>query len=137
MRLLIQTYSSRAWVIAIYELDEHYLLFSKLRVVHMSGDEAESEEARRKGVYVIIEAEWQSEDFKIFVRSLDQRYLNDWDKGVGNRKRGRPPRQRNTSPSKPCIVVDQGGVILAWCLPDVFSHDRQASDEHCREPHLT
>ena len=39
--------------------------------------------------------------------------------------------------SKPCIVVDQGGVILAWCLPDVFSHDRQASDEHCREPHLT
>ena len=100
-------------MVATYGLFEHVLIFTKLAPVHMSGDEAESEEARRKGIYVIIEAEWQSEDFKTFVRSLNQRYLEDWDKQVGRRKRGRPPRQRYTSASKP-LVVDSVAPVGLW-----------------------
>uniref|UniRef100_A0A5K1JYU2 Thiol-transferase Tc52 n=1 Tax=Ganoderma boninense TaxID=34458 RepID=A0A5K1JYU2_9APHY len=117
----------RSYVVAIYGLLEHVLMFTKLAPVHMSGDEAESEEARRKGMYVIIEAEWQSKDFKNFVRSLDERYLDDWDKGVGNRKRGRPPRQRYTAVSKP-YVVDSVAPVGLWrnCYDLTWLHKQPA-----------
>ncbi|RPD57906.1 hypothetical protein L226DRAFT_474627, partial [Lentinus tigrinus ALCF2SS1-7] len=74
-------------------LEEHYLLFSSLSIVNMSGDEADGPEGRLKSVYVIIEAEWQSEDIKIFFRTLDKRYIEDWMQGLRNRG-GRGPRLR-------------------------------------------
>ncbi|KAI1785296.1 hypothetical protein LXA43DRAFT_900055 [Ganoderma leucocontextum] len=103
----------RTYVVATYGLFEHVRLFTKLDPVHMSSDEAESAEARRKGLYAIIEAEWQSEDFKTFVRSLNQCYLDDWDKGVGKRKCGHPPRQRYVSASNPSIV-DSVAPVGLW-----------------------
>ena len=70
-----------------------------LSPVHMSGDEAPNARMRRRGIFIIIEAEWQSVAFKTFVRTLDQLYIDQWDAGNGTGKRsGRGPRERIAQP---------------------------------------
>ncbi|KAI0735955.1 hypothetical protein C8Q76DRAFT_568662, partial [Earliella scabrosa] len=81
-------------------LYQHKLLFDMLEARHMSGDEAvvqDSTDNRLKHprVYHIVEAAWQSEEFKAFVRMLDQWNIEDWGVKVGDKQRGgNSPRER-------------------------------------------
>lgn len=85
-------------------------MFAKLDIVHMSGDEAESVEGRRSGTYIIIEAAWQSEEMKLFLRALDERYFLDW--ADAHKQGGRGPRKRIAKPDG--RVVNSEAPVGLW-----------------------
>ncbi|KAI1785648.1 hypothetical protein LXA43DRAFT_899290, partial [Ganoderma leucocontextum] len=94
-------------------LQEHVQLFMRLKPVHMSGDEAENDEAARAGIYTIIEAAWQSDALKTFLRSLEATYVKNWKTTVGNRGRGgKAPRRRIAK--RDGKVVDSVAPIGLW-----------------------
>ncbi|TFK79510.1 hypothetical protein K466DRAFT_505415, partial [Polyporus arcularius HHB13444] len=100
-------------------LEEHYLLFSKLLIVHMSGDEADGPEGRLASLYIIIEAEWQSEAIKIFFRTLDRRYIEDWVRGQRNRG-GRGPRRRIAKDGAEVMDTDAPKGLWRNCYSDAW-----------------
>ena len=84
----------------------------------MSGDEAENNEAERAGIYTIIEAAWQSDGLKTFLRSLEATYVKNWKTTVGGRGRGgKAPRRRIAK--RDGKVVDSVAPIGLWhnCTP--------------------
>ncbi|KAI0366121.1 hypothetical protein BV20DRAFT_952825 [Pilatotrama ljubarskyi] len=68
-------------------LTRHYALFDGLKAAHMSGDEPmDDDEKQRLGLdntqpsrrlFVVIEGEWESSEWKRFMRSLDAMNLED------------------------------------------------------------
>ncbi|KAI9059318.1 hypothetical protein FKP32DRAFT_1580073, partial [Trametes sanguinea] len=81
-------------------LEQHALLLSKLQPRHMSGDEATSASDRLAGIFTIIEAAWQSEQLKFFLRRLDVLYAVEYLKpSKGRLRSGKPPRQRIAKPT--------------------------------------
>ncbi|RPD78150.1 hypothetical protein L226DRAFT_520587 [Lentinus tigrinus ALCF2SS1-7] len=104
-------YVQRSWVIAIYALEEYYLLFSKLVVIHLSGDEADGPEGWLTLKYIIIEAAWQSKLIKTFFRTLDWRYIEDWMNSLQNHG-GRGPRTCITKDG--AEVVDSEAPVGLW-----------------------
>ncbi|KAI9058752.1 hypothetical protein FKP32DRAFT_1581023, partial [Trametes sanguinea] len=94
-------------------LDEHIELLAKLEPRHMSGDEAKTDMDRLTGVYVIIEAAWQSEQMKTFLRQLDVLYAVEFMKPSGGHLRsGKPPRQRIVRPDS--RTVDSAAPVGLW-----------------------
>ncbi|KAI0716866.1 hypothetical protein C8Q76DRAFT_575933, partial [Earliella scabrosa] len=91
------------------DLDRHWILFDMLKPVHMSGDEAVTmgpgdDRQKHPRVYHIVEAAWQSEEFKAFVRALDEWNIEDWRVKVGERLRGgNSPRER-IALAKPRVI---------------------------------
>ncbi|KAI0744437.1 hypothetical protein C8Q76DRAFT_573574, partial [Earliella scabrosa] len=83
-----------------HELAKHKALFDTLRGRHMSGDEAvvegvDDDRQKHPRAYHIVEAAWQSEEFKAFVRVLDEWHIEDWRLKVGEKLRGgNSPRVR-------------------------------------------
>ncbi|KAH9933281.1 uncharacterized protein B0H18DRAFT_870520, partial [Fomitopsis serialis] len=77
------------------KLFRHAALFKKLRPVHMSGDETDGPVKTHPAKFRIVEARWQSLEFKTFMRALDTMYREDWAMPVGIRATsGNPPRFR-------------------------------------------
>lgn len=73
----------------------HKTLFSKLRPMHMSGDETDGPAKTHPPTFRIVEARWQSLELKTFLRMLDALYREIWAKPIGNRATsGNPPRHR-------------------------------------------
>ena len=74
-------------------------LFSKLSPVHMSDDETDGEKVH-PAVWRVIEADWMSQEFKIFLQTLDTLYRKDWANPIGKRRTpGNDPRVRRRSSS--------------------------------------
>ena len=64
----------------------------------MSDDETDGEK-KHPPVWRVVEAEWMSQELKIFFQRLDDMYRNDWEKPIGKRRTpGNPPRVRNRTP---------------------------------------
>ncbi|KAI0373842.1 hypothetical protein BV20DRAFT_936833, partial [Pilatotrama ljubarskyi] len=81
------------------KLERHAALFTKLKPVHMSSDEAAVEGANERQqhprIFYIVEAAWQSMEFKTFVRTLDAMYIEDWKSPTADRlPGGNTPRVR-------------------------------------------
>ncbi|KAI0648748.1 hypothetical protein C8Q79DRAFT_896468, partial [Trametes meyenii] len=96
-------------------LDEHAELLGLLEPRHMSGDESVTARDRLHGVWLIVEAEWQSEEMKDFLRKLDTLYrvyfLKKTTHGEGD-GRGHGPRERiATSNSR---IVDSEAPEGLW-----------------------
>ncbi|KAI9057617.1 hypothetical protein FKP32DRAFT_1583395, partial [Trametes sanguinea] len=95
------------------DLDRHGELLGKLEPRHMSGDEAKTPMDRLTGVYVIIEAAWQSVQLKTFLRQLDILYAVEYMKPSGGLLRsGKPPRQRIVRPDS--RTMDSAAPIGLW-----------------------
>ncbi|TFK83037.1 hypothetical protein K466DRAFT_499232, partial [Polyporus arcularius HHB13444] len=85
----------RVCVIVEFGLNEHKILFVKLRPIHMSGDETDGPVKTHPPTFRIVEARWQSLELKTFLRALDALYRETWAKPVGQRATsGNPPRHR-------------------------------------------
>ncbi|TCD61573.1 hypothetical protein EIP91_008247 [Steccherinum ochraceum] len=135
------TWESRAGVLSSRGLTRHLGMFMRTRPCHMSGDETDapdSERQRRKlarkdhpCLFIIIDVEWRSEEFKNFCRLLDLIYRDDWADPLGRpgivtiqqqllvdlglsrravRTKGQPPRTRVDR-------AGQGGKIAAGAVP--------------------
>ena len=79
----------------------------------MSGDETDGPVKTHPPKFRIIEARWQSLEFKIFLRTLDALYRETWAKPVGNRATsGNPPRERHEHPD--ARVEDGVAPIGLW-----------------------
>ncbi|RDX40004.1 hypothetical protein OH76DRAFT_1366880, partial [Lentinus brumalis] len=76
-------------------LDQHKILFARLRPIHMSGDETDGPVKTHPVTFRIVEARWQSLELKTFLRILDALYRAVWAKPVGTRATsGNQPRVR-------------------------------------------
>lgn len=71
LQVTFQLLYQRRSVLTIYELDEHLVLLSMLSPCHMSGDECGTVADMLCNIWIVIEAEWQSEELKAFLRKLD------------------------------------------------------------------
>lgn len=80
----------------------------------MSGDEAEDDEAERAGIYTIVEAEWQSDPLKTFLRALDTQYIKGWSTCVGDRGHGGKRPRRRIAKVSDAKVVDSVAPIGLW-----------------------
>ncbi|KAL7279757.1 hypothetical protein ACG7TL_006164 [Trametes sanguinea] len=104
---------ARCYVLQIYKLDDHAALLAKLEPRHMSGDEAKTATDRLVGIFVIIEAAWQSAEIKTFLRQLDILYAIEYMKPSGGRLRsGKAPRQRIVRPDG--RTVDSAAPVGLW-----------------------
>ena len=82
-----------------FELDQHKTLFAKLSPIHMSGDETDGPVKSIPPTFRIVNAEWQSTELKVFMRTLDALYRERWAKPTGDRATpGNPPRFRVERP---------------------------------------
>lgn len=91
----------------------------------MSGDEADGPKGRLTSTYIIIEAKWQSDDMKEFLRQLDQRYVDDWVKGLRNRG-GRGPRQRVARAGAEVMDSDAPKGLWRNCYNDAWLQSKPA-----------
>ncbi|KAI0686178.1 hypothetical protein C8Q76DRAFT_636259, partial [Earliella scabrosa] len=91
------------------DLFKHKILFDRLRPGHMSGDEAVTmgtgdDRQQHPRVYHIVELAWQSEEFKTFVRTLDEWNIENFRIKVGRKlSGGNSPRER-IALAKPRVI---------------------------------
>ena len=61
----------------------------------MSDDETDGDEKKHPAVWRIVEADWMSQELKIFFQTLDDMYRKDWEAPIGKRRTpGNAPRTR-------------------------------------------
>ena len=91
-------------------MDHHLALFANIEAAHLSGDEAalgNDAKQAQYNLFYIVEAAWQSRDFRTFVRKLDRWYIYHSRPKVGDRQRGgNRPRIREELPKGKARVVD-------------------------------
>nr|VWP01885.1 PUM-HD domain-containing protein [Ganoderma boninense] len=76
-------------------LSRHMDLLEMLSPAHMSGDETDGDSKTHPRRFRIINAKWQSAELKLFLRSLDELYREDWENPCGRRAvPGNEPRIR-------------------------------------------
>ncbi|KAI0688934.1 hypothetical protein C8Q76DRAFT_598459, partial [Earliella scabrosa] len=90
-------------------LARHKILFDMLAGRHMSGDEAvvkgvEDDRQQHPRSYHIVEAAWQSDEFKAFVRMLDEWHIEDWQLKVGDRLQGGNTPRVRIALAKPRVI---------------------------------
>lgn len=84
------------------DLKKHFILFSKLEPVHMSGDESDGPRCLPQN-YSIVNALWQSDELKLFLRNIDALYKDKWAHPIGKRATsGNLPRMRIEHPNARC-----------------------------------
>ncbi|OSC96425.1 hypothetical protein PYCCODRAFT_1379235, partial [Trametes coccinea BRFM310] len=89
------SYRDRRFVIIYYGQTRHKALFERMSAVNMSEDETDGESVEHPPVYRIVIAEWQSEELRQFLWTLDALYREYWAKPPGTRRKaGNPPRTR-------------------------------------------
>ncbi|KAI9068781.1 hypothetical protein FKP32DRAFT_1561001, partial [Trametes sanguinea] len=81
------------------KLEQHAALWASLKPAHMSSDEAavESHSGKQQHprIFYIVEAAWQSAEFKNFVWTLDAMNIEAWKRTCGDRlPSGNTPRLR-------------------------------------------
>lgn len=88
-----QSYRDRRFVVLYLGEGRHRILFDRLSAANMSEDETDGDTVEHPPVYRIVIAEWQSEDFKLFLWALDALYRIHWKAPpTSRRKSGNPPR---------------------------------------------
>ncbi|RPD58125.1 hypothetical protein L226DRAFT_467414, partial [Lentinus tigrinus ALCF2SS1-7] len=116
----------RKEILEILDLERHLVLFANLEPCHMSGDEASMPgdgRNTRVRLYYIIESEWQSEAFKLFVQKLDRWYIYYWrQRGGDTPPGGNPPRIRITNTTNPKKAISPKGPNGLWrnCYDDAW-----------------
>ncbi|PIL35031.1 hypothetical protein GSI_02818 [Ganoderma sinense ZZ0214-1] len=109
-KVITHLYKWRLEILVKLRLDHHLVLFDDIEAAHLSSDEpafgTDDRQSQFK-LYYIIEAAWQSQDFKKFVWALDQWYLYYARPKVGMKQRGgNLPRVREALPKGKARVVD-------------------------------
>ncbi len=84
-------------------------LFDKMKPCHMSGDEAEidaddNDRQMHPRVFYIVDAFWQSKEFKTGVRVLDGWNVEDWRQCVGDTLPGGNAPRRRIGLAEPRVV---------------------------------
>ncbi|KAJ2986320.1 hypothetical protein NUW54_g9814 [Trametes sanguinea] len=72
------SYRDRRFVIIYYGQTRHKALFERMSAVNMSEDETDGESVEHPPVYRIVIAEWQSEELRQFLWTLDALYREYW-----------------------------------------------------------
>ncbi|KAI0362976.1 hypothetical protein BV20DRAFT_1071321, partial [Pilatotrama ljubarskyi] len=90
-----QSYRDRRFVIIYLGQAQHKALFERMSAANMSEDETDGDTVEHPPVYRIVIAEWQSEELRLFLWTLDTLYRAYWKKPPGSRRKaGNPPRTR-------------------------------------------
>ncbi|KAH9894055.1 hypothetical protein C8Q73DRAFT_790647 [Cubamyces lactineus] len=105
-------YVARESVLVSNDWTHHLDLFAKLDPEHMSGDETERDEQGRKvrpPAFIILDLPWASQEFRAFMRTLDDWYYdkryNEAGQTGGNAPRTRKPRENDAEPPARPIKV--------------------------------
>nr|VWO95695.1 Membrane zinc transporter [Ganoderma boninense] len=104
----------------------HMALLEMLSPAHMSGDETDGDAKTHPRRFRIINSRWQSAQLKLFLRTLDGLYREDWEKPYGRRAvSGNEPRVRyETHGSK---SVNRPAPIGLWrnCYDEEWMADQK------------
>ncbi len=111
-----QTYKVRVKVIDNHNFINHVELFEMLQPCHMSGDEAvvaeEDDRQLLPHVFHIVEAAWQSKEFKVFVRTLDDWNIEDQRQKTGESQSGGNCPRRRIEKADPSVVNSRAPIGL-------------------------
>ncbi|KAI0711694.1 hypothetical protein C8Q76DRAFT_623107, partial [Earliella scabrosa] len=90
----------RTLITMIAGMQRHAQLFNRLTAANMSDDETDGPAVKHPPVYRIILAEWQSEELRTFLWTLDRMWREYWERPYSRRRKsGNIPRQRVLRPN--------------------------------------
>ncbi|EIW65127.1 uncharacterized protein TRAVEDRAFT_108669 [Trametes versicolor FP-101664 SS1] len=110
-----QSYRDRRFVVLYLGEGRHKVLFERLSAANMSEDETDGDAVEHPPVYRIVIAEWQSEEFKLFLWALDALYRIHWKAPPASRcKSGNPPRTRVLREGAGCKTIPGTAAPGLW-----------------------
>lgn len=91
---------TREKVLLEHGWDHHFELFSLIKPQHMSDDETDRDEDGKRllpAAFTIRDAQWMSDLYRTFMRTLDDWHYDKWANGVdGVETGGNAPRTHNS-----------------------------------------